>query len=288
MGGGTYCFSERTARARTFGYHTKSADEIFTQSKERRAHDSMSPKGVTVRECRDSVEHPNVVPVLLALDLTGSMGAIPHDLVKDGLPTLMGNIIQSGVDPALLFVGVGDNECDHYPLQVGQFEASDEALDMWLTRTYIEGGGGGNTGESYFLAWYFAAHHTVTDAFEKRGKKGFLFTIGDEPCLNNFSMSARKEIMGETAKGQATTAKELLEEAQQTYNVYHLHVMQGSAGRRSYGYWKDLLGQNCIKIEDYRDIPKVIAKIVSDNSDKSEVPVAQSVEPVEAATEMIL
>ncbi|STD12570.1 hypothetical protein [Chryseobacterium carnipullorum] len=39
----------------------------------------------------------------------------------------MGGIIQGGVpDPALLFLGIGDHECDAYSLQVGQFESGDE------------------------------------------------------------------------------------------------------------------------------------------------------------------
>jgi hypothetical protein len=70
----------------------------------------------------------------------------------------------------------------------------------------------GNAGESYLLAWYFAAFHTRTDAFEKRNQKGILFTVGDEPCLKVLPASAIREIMG---TGQQTyTHYELLEEAQ--------------------------------------------------------------------------
>jgi hypothetical protein len=244
--------------------YTKSVDQIFTQQKLRQIHDSMSPLNLDKRECRDSENHPNSLPIILSLDVTGSMGHIPHDLIKDSLPTLMGSLIQNGSkDASLLFMAVGDHECDHYPLQVGQFESGDKELDLWLTRTYIEGGGGGNSGESYLLAWYIAANHTATDAFEKRKQKGFLFTVGDEPCLKALPKSVREEIMGKTARGQASGAEELLEAAQKMYNVYHLHIMQGSAGRNSLGFWKTLLGQKCIQVDNYTDLPKVISKIVT-------------------------
>ncbi|HAO33838.1 MAG TPA: hypothetical protein DCQ84_12920, partial [Candidatus Competibacteraceae bacterium] len=49
-----------------------------------------------------------------------------------------------------------------------------------LRRLWLEKGGGGNACESYTLPWYFAATHTAIDCFEKRGKKGYLFTVGDE------------------------------------------------------------------------------------------------------------
>lgn len=249
MGGTRYDIDARYDRASKAGYRTKSAGEIFTQNAKRMAHESMNPYGVSFRESRDSEVHPHSVPIILGLDVTGSMGHIPHELIREGLPKLMGGIIQGGVpDPALLFLGIGDHECDGYPLQVGQFESGDEELDMWLTRTYIESGGGGNAGESYLLAWYFAAFHTRTDAFEKRKQKGLLFTVGDEPCLKTLPASAIREIMG---TGQQTyTHHELLEEARKKYEVYHISVLHSDQAIRADKGWKELLGQNCISIED--------------------------------------
>ncbi|MCJ7933953.1 MAG: hypothetical protein MUW56_10040 [Chryseobacterium sp.] len=261
MGSTRYDIDARYDRASKAGYETKSANEIFTQNAKRKAHESMNPYGISFRESRDSEVHPNSVPVILGLDVTGSMGYIPHELIREGLPKLMGGIIQGGVpDPALLFLGIGDHECDGYPLQVGQFESGDEELDMWLTRTYIESGGGGNAGESYLLAWYFAAFHTRTDAFEKRKQKGLLFTVGDEPCLKVLPASAIREIMG---TGQQTyTSMELLEEAKKRYEVYHINVLHSGQAERAARGWKELLGQNCISIEDHREIPNVIKGII--------------------------
>lgn len=268
MGGTRYDFGARESRAKKVGYASKSAAEIFTQNALHVAHESMNPNGVIFREARDSHVHPNTVPIILGLDVTGSMGHIPHELIKEGLPKLMGGIIQGGVpDPALLFLGIGDHECDRFPLQVGQFESGDEELDMWLTRTYIEGGGGGNAGESYLLAWYFAAFHTKTDAFEKRGQKGLLFTVGDEPGLKTLPASAIKEIMGQ---GQQTyTHLELLAEAQKRYDVYHISVLHSGQAINADVEWKELLGQNCLSIEDHREIPNVIKKIICDKHKSS-------------------
>ena len=261
MGGTRYDNDARSSRALKAGYASKSASEIFEQNAKRMAHESMNPTGITFREARDSVVHPNSVPIILGLDVTGSMGHIPFELIKEGLPKLMGGIIEGGVpDPALLFLGIGDHECDGYPLQVGQFESGDEELDMWLTRTYIEGGGGGNGGESYLLAWYFAAFHTKTDAFEKRNQKGLLFTVGDEPNLEVLPAFAIKEIMG--AGQQTYTAKELLEEAKKKYDVYHISVLHSDQAKRANSGWKESLGQNCLSIEDHKEIPNVIKDII--------------------------
>ena len=242
-------------------YHTKSVDQIFTQNVERKAHELMKSQDILKRECRDSEAHPNAIPIQLYLDVTGSMGHIPHQMIKDGLPTLMGTLIQSGVqDAALMFACIGDHECDRESLQVAQFESGDAELDMWLTRSYLEGGGGGNMGESYLLAWYFAANHVATDAFEKRKQKGFVITIGDEPCLKNLPASAVKHIMGDTAVGQGTaTREELLDAARKENHVYHIHIEHGRAVDNA---WKEMLGANLIVIQDYKEVSKTIANLI--------------------------
>jgi len=266
MGSGGYSISNRvdniTAKYGKADYYaTSSTREIF---KERTVNNAMNPHGVEIRESRDSAEHPESLAIIIALDVTGSMGSIPHFLIKDGLPEIMDGIIKKNIkDPQVLFLGIGDHECDSAPLQVGQFESSDELLDHWLEKVYLEGGGGGNDGESYLLAWYFAGRHTAIDCFEKRGKKGFLFTIGDEPCLNEIPKKDIKQIMG---KGQFDnlSATELLDKAREKYEVYHIHMRQGSNGRRQevIDGWTQLVGKDHLIIAERKEEVSDIIKSV--------------------------
>ena len=268
MGYSSYSYDSRTERATTDGFYTNSIEENFTS---RSLQSAMSPLGLKVRESRDSDEHPNSVAIIVALDVTGSMLSVPQEMIKDGLPTIMTTIIQAGTpDPQLLFLGVGDHECDKAPLQVGQFESGDEELDMWLTQLYLERGGGANDGESYMLAWYAAAFHTSIDCMEKRSKKGFLFTIGDEPVLPRIYASDLKKIFGQ-GQFKDWKTKDLLAEAQKKYNVYHIHTRETGTGRRwgSEDKWKELIGQNLIVVNNHTEIPHKIAEIVSNTENNS-------------------
>jgi hypothetical protein len=276
MGGSFYNQSARTVRAVDSGYHTKHAEEIFSK----KLHPSMDPKGVTLREARDSEAHPNSIAIILGMDVTGSMGRIPYYLIKEGLPKLMGTLNENGVaDAALMFTAVGDHLYDRVPLQISQFESGDAELDMWLERTYLEGGGGGNGGESYMLPWYFAATTTKIDCMEKRGRKGYLFTIGDEPCHPTLSASAIKEITG-AAEARSWKTEELLEEARKTYNVYHLCLGSNS-------FWTELLGENCIKVDDYTKIPEIMSKIITANEGSKPVIKSEITSPKNEGSETV-
>lgn len=286
MGSGYYSFDDRSVRARSLGYHTKSVHQTFTS---RNMKEEMNPSGVTVRESRDSAEHPNSLAIVIALDLTGSMGAIPLHLVREGLPNIMKNIIEGGVkDPQVLFLGVGDHEVDDCPLQIGQFESSDELLDKWLTSTYLEGGGGGNYGESYLLAWYFAGLKTSIDCFEKRGQKGFLFTIGDEPTLKSLPKDSLTRIMG---NGQHTnyTATELLEKARESYHVKHLHISEASNGKKRdvIDGWRQLMGDDLIIVQNHKDVSDIISSIITTMSSKTAVDIISSVTSTDQTEEML-
>jgi hypothetical protein len=263
MGMGNYSLDNRAKRSKAKGYSSRSLREIFSQREINRA---MNPYGIKIRESRDSEEHPDSVAIILGLDVTGSMGSIPHHLVQEGLPKIMGRIIQSGTkDPQLMFLALGDHEYDQSPLQVGQFESSDDLLDKWLTNVYLEGGGGGNTGESYLLAWYFAAFHTSIDCFEKRKNKGFLFTIGDEPTLPDIPAKALKNIMGD-GQYESFHATTLLDKARELYHVYHLHIKQTYAGKmqETMDGWKQLLGDHLIILEHHEEVSTVLPEIIAD------------------------
>ena len=242
-----------------------SADDIFTNNRSGRADDKMLPKGIKFRESRDSDEHPNSLSIAVFLDETGSMGRIPEILVREKLGALMNTLIDHGVaDPQILFGGVGDHHSDQYPLQVGQFESGTAELDQWLTSIYLEGNGGGQNRESYTLAWLLAARHTSCDCFEKRGQKAFLFTIGDEAAWDVLQAKALQAIMG-YSQAEDLTDQQLLEEARRTYHVFHIHVNEGSYrdDPNVLGYWKKMLGERLIVLNDYNAIAETIAATVA-------------------------
>lgn len=248
-------------------------DDVFKSNKTHAASDDMLPAGVKFRESRDSVAHLNSLPVVVFLDETGSMGEIPIRFAvgtnddPGKLGKLMDTLIKHGVpDPQILFGGIGDQFSDEYFLQVGQFESGNDELDQWLTKLYLErNGGGGEPRESYLLAYYFAAHHTSIDSFEKRGQKGFLFTIGDEKSYDTVDASTMKKLMG---YDEATDIdmKTVLEEARRMYHVYHIHV--NTTGHRNddriLNYWKQTIGkQNLIILDDEDAVAETIASIVA-------------------------
>src|SRR5688572_25598977 len=80
--------------------------EVFSQ---RQCHPLMNPRGVRARESRDSVEHPSSLGIVFALDVSGSMGAIPRELAKSELPGFMKVLDACKVrDPQVLFAAIGN------------------------------------------------------------------------------------------------------------------------------------------------------------------------------------
>ncbi|MBO7083295.1 MAG: hypothetical protein J6W30_05570 [Bacteroidales bacterium] len=258
MGGGFYSFDR--ACARSVSYRSQSREEIFSNQ----AIDPLMVIKGKVRESCDSEEHPNSYPIIIGLDVTGSMGQVPENLIKEAFPEIMKTIMEKGVEHAqICFLGIGDHYTDDAPIQVGQFETSDELTEKWLKAIYIEGGGGGNNGESYQLAWYFAAFHTKIDSFEKRGIKGTLITIGDEPCHGSVSGKVLKQLFGE-GEGEVLTSK-LLTEVQKKWNVYHINVNDWA--NEEYGStrkWRDLLGDHLLASEsmESKEIGAILSSII--------------------------
>jgi hypothetical protein len=192
------------------------------------------------------------------------MGRIPYELCTQSFPKIMQRIMENGVkDPQVCFVGIGDQYSDDAPIQAGQFEASDDLLDKWLKNIWLEGGGGGNGGESYQLAWYFAARHIDADAFSKRNVRGVLITIGDEPTHRSIDTGEVHKLFGDNVECDMTLDKLLLE-ASAKWHVWHINLKDWTGMTPEIqGSWKNILGEHFVNTDaSGLDIPTQIADIV--------------------------
>jgi hypothetical protein len=256
MGYGGYSYEAH--QAITTARSALPAQQVFSQ---RSCHPLMNPLGVNLRESRDSADHPNTTSIVFALDVSGSMGTIPEQIARKELPTFMKALLDAGVtDPQVLFMAVQDCAGGVSPLQVGQFESTAELIDRWLTWCWIMGGGA-SAYESYDLAFYFAAHHTKLDSLDKRGKKGYLFMTGDEPCYDNLSAAWVKEFVGDSLP-KDVALKQVIQECSDMYHSFFL-VPDPQRGKQVSPYWNQFLGEQTIVLGDPSDTCAVAAGIVA-------------------------
>jgi len=231
MGSGSYSKDDFVSYAASRGISydastCKMADSTSHQDifKSRSVDPALNPMNV-VRECCDSAEHPNTKPVILALDVTGSMGQAALEVAKS-MNVIMTKLYDQVSDIQFMTMGIGDFAYDRSPLQVSQFE-SDIRIVEQLDKIYFEWGGGGNSFESYTAAWKFGLDHTKLDCFDKRGQKGLIITLGDERLNPYINREAWNAIVGDSLQADIET-KNLYEEVSKKFNVFHINVNHGT------------------------------------------------------------
>lgn len=238
-------------------YH---AQDMF---KQRMIALELDPKN-KMRECCDSAEHPNTIPVILGLDVTGSMGGGAVEVAKK-LNVVMTSLYEKIADVEFMIMGIGDLAYDDAPIQASQFE-SDIRIAEQLDKIYFEGGGGGNSYESYTAAWYFGLHHTKLDCWN-RSKKGIIITMGDEPLNPYLPKSPLSKVTGDNLQGDVET-KDLYEEASRKFDIYHLAVNDSQTSYRyheseikeSFGKYLD---ENHLRTVSMDNIANAIVDIVT-------------------------
>ena len=222
------------------------------------------PKNIDVRESRDSADHANSTPIIIGLDVTGSMNDI-REITAKKLGDMVTEILSRKPvsDPQIMFSAIGDSMCDRAPLQATQFE-SDVRIAEQLTELWFERGGGGNSFESYPLVWYFAANHVSADAWEKRGKKGFIFTMGDDGFPEKLTREEISRVFGDEVR-EDISVEALYAQICRRYEVFHLELSErwrhGRADAR-FDKWKRLMGERVISVSDCSCIPQIIVSLM--------------------------
>lgn len=274
MGGGSYTSSDwKRMRASRNITSNSSADDLF---KNRTLQDKYNPKLIPMRESRDGEDHPNSTPIIIGLDVTGSMGYLSEEIAKNGLNEVMQKIYSTHPveDPQIMFAAFGDYH-DDAPLQVTQFESdiriAEQLMDLWL-----ENGGQGLIATNYL--WRFAADRTHTDNFEKRGRKGFLFTIGDADCRGRISGEDFNEVLGGNYITELAT--KTVADVSEKYELFHIHLIN---------YWDNGVSEMTRAIpgrviyldkENVSKIPDIIIAVMEKVNGKSDNEIFNGMDPL--------
>lgn len=258
----SYTTSTRGVDAATFATMDYTAQEIYQSHK---LADVLNPKNIT-RLCRDSDEHPYTIPVILALDVTGSMGDASVKVAQK-LNEIMTTLYADDTiqDIEFCVMGIGDLAYDRAPIQMSQFE-SDIRIAEQLDQIYFEAGGGGNHYESYSAAWYMGVKHCDLDCW-KRGKKGIIITMGDELPNPHLPRNGLSKATGDTLQDDVDTS-ELLTEAEQKFNIFHISVDDRSSSYEHYKYfhideeWEKRLGPGHYFVSNLNNLANTIVDII--------------------------
>lgn len=232
--------------------------------------DVLNAKG-KIRECLDSDEHPNSYPIILALDVTGSMGSAATEAGKK-LGEIMTSIYENEAitDPEFCVMAIGDLVYDDAPIQMSQFE-SDIRIAEQLDKVYFEGGGGGNSYESYTMAWYMGLRHAKLDCW-KRNAKGLIITLGDEQINPYLPKNGIQNYAGDTIQADIET-NDLYKEVREKYDVYHISV---NDTRSSYRWnnqqdavdksWINVIGETHYHVSTLENLADTIISIIFEHA----------------------
>lgn len=226
MGSGCFSASSYRTYSKSLGRdYDENTGRVTGQTyRARYLNEELDPRQFTIRECANSEEHPNTIPVILALDVTGSMGSACAETAA-ALGTIMKNLYEKFQDVEFCIMGIGDCAFDDAPIQMSQFE-SDIRIAEALDKLWMEKGGGGNRYESYTAAWYMGLYKTKLDCYDKQGRKGIIITMGDEPLNPYIPVNGTHGLnnkLNEHLQADIETP-ELYKEASKKFDIFHIAV----------------------------------------------------------------
>lgn len=225
---------------------------------------SLDSRYIYCRESKDSTDSPNATPVIIGFDVTGSMDYLAHNIATKSLNDTILKILETKTitDPHIMCAAFTRTDM---PLQVTQFEADIRVVEQLLDFSI----GGYNPSAADNLLWYFAAYHTKTDSFTKRGKKGILIGIGDEKSNYKDNVLKKGDIKAAMSDepDRKYTFSDLIRIADAMYELFHIVIGEDCRfdpqnSRESYSEWCEALPGRVARIHA-RDIEYLDSLIVS-------------------------
>jgi len=311
MGGGSFSSTDHATAVRgmkSSGTHfarsaTAARTGVFDVA------DILDPKQLKngMRESCFAEGFDDVLPVVVGLDCTGSMGSVPG-LVQDHLPELLDLMVEQGITdhPNVMFIGFDDEHAlpPTGVFQMSQFEIGHEELANSLNELVIPKHGGGNSGEAYHIFFYAIANHTKLECFEENGQKGFAFIIGDEPPYYDCKSPMKHGMLPSVAKAcfgdsiqEEIPMVESIRKAAEMYHIFCIRPHDTSWGKdpKVSQQWREMFTaagvnpQHVLEVESWNSIIPTMALSIGQRSGHEaseliEVLKSKGVEGVDAAS----
>ena len=226
-----------------------------------RVHDTLNPWKVKVRESRDSDEHPDSTAIAVMFDVTGSMGSIPVTLQKK-LPELLGLALAQGLCP-----GPADpvrGESAMRPVTGSRCRSGSSSPTTAWTKIW-------KISSSRAVAAASAPNPTSWRCISSpatRTSTAGPSTAARVTCSSSAtrwpttrSITARSgAVIGDGLQQDIPTAA-IVKELRERYHVFYILPQGASYGGDAtiLGFWRKLLGQNVLELEDPEAVCETIA-----------------------------
>lgn len=221
-----------------------SARAAYTSTVVDRSYSKASTSRVAAKELVKTGICLDTPTLIVVTDVTGSMGQWPA-VMFGKLPYLRHELKQYlGEEAKFLLAAVGDATCDNYPFQVQEPSSTFEEAKTAMEALVVEGGGGGQTYESYELA----AGYFLNAVQVARNVKPVLVFIGDEMPYDRLNADQLMALGIRDVSSLDT--RELFKELCNVYDVYLIHKPYGNTTsgvtKEVADAWEKLLPQNHI------------------------------------------
>ena len=226
-GGYDYSYTPQTTKKSAKDY-AKQAGSAYTARAE--AKGVKSPVGKSL-----STDSPT--PLVFAVDVTGSMGEWPG-IIFHKLPVLYNEAKLWLPELEISFAAIGDAYTDCNPVQICDFGKGRD-LETAINSIHPEGGGGGQSRESYELfAYYYLKHCEMPKA-----QKGLFIYCGDEGFYEKILPMHLKTHFGDDVE-EPIDAYHIYKELAKKFDIYNLRVEYGDAQREKEikAQWQKAIG----------------------------------------------